>query len=752
MKPSWKNLLPQADPEKDCLPPVIEDEEEHDADAEWQAVRAQGAALASWPWPARPGISGRVALVWIEKIALALESVVNRLIGGGIERLNPFYHTGTIAVFLLVVVAVTGLYLTVFYIAPGLGTKAAYGAVAAIDNHWLWLGRIMRGAHRYASGAAVIATLLHALRTLFQDRFRGARWLAWVTGMLLLAALWFEGLTGYWLVWDERAQLILETVIRAVNTFPSVGVPFTLNFLTNEATDQTWVFFLLLLFAHMALFTVLGVFYWFHILRLNRAKLLPSRYFMIALSLILIGVALARPATSALQADLGKLPGQLTFDPFFLFYLPATLRVNPAFFWGGVLVVFALVTAIPWLFQGKQPGKVVIDKDLCTGCTKCAEDCPYNAIAMLPRSDGKPHKLIAIENPNLCVSCGICVGSCDGMAVSLTDLPATDYYRSILARVHAARLSAGGPVSVVFTCERHGAHGAAGASSSPARPDAHHDGALGAAGAEKTEVITVPCVGALHPNVVGQALEAGAAEVAVVGCPADDCAQREGNLWLQARLNRTRAPRLKRAYLESPIRTAFLPPDEFALALSPRSGPGQAAKEKESQPLAIKPWHWIRGGLLLAAALALQVAFTDIQYQPYRPDESLLQLGMRNNSQWRQNTQQLTGPELAALPPEEQARYLGQQQAEGRFPTRLRLEVDGQVLLDQTYLALGLHNEGSSFAYGKFILAPGEHAIRLSMDDSGGELQTVIEQTVNFAPGQIHAITFDRVMDTFELK
>ena len=56
-KPSWKNLLPQADPEKDCLPPVIEDEEEHDADAEWQAVRAQGAALASWPWPARPAMA-----------------------------------------------------------------------------------------------------------------------------------------------------------------------------------------------------------------------------------------------------------------------------------------------------------------------------------------------------------------------------------------------------------------------------------------------------------------------------------------------------------------------------------------------------------------------------------------------------------------------------------------------------------------------------------------------------------------------
>ena len=132
-----------------------------------------------------------------------------------------------------------------------------------IDNQWLWIGLVMRGVHRYASGAAVIATIFHALRTLFQDRFRGARWLAWVGGMLLVGALWFEGLTGYWLVWDERAQLVLETVIRALNIFPSIGVPFTLNFVSNEATDQTWVFFLVLLFAHIALFTVIGLFYWF---------------------------------------------------------------------------------------------------------------------------------------------------------------------------------------------------------------------------------------------------------------------------------------------------------------------------------------------------------------------------------------------------------------------------------------------------------------------------------------------------------
>ena len=40
----------------------------------------------------------------------------------------------------------------------------------------------------------------------------------------------------------------------------------------------------------------------------------------------------------------------------------------------------------------------------------------------------------------------------------------------------------------------------------------------------------------------------------------------------------------------------------------------------------------------------------------------------------------------------------------------------------------------------------------LSMDDTGGELTPVLEQTVDFAPGQIHTLTFDRVKGAFELK
>jgi len=130
-QPSWKKLLPQVIPEKDCAPVIVEEEAEEN-EAQWQAVGTAREEATAWPWAARPLISGRPILVSVEKIALAVESLTTRLVGA--ERLNPFYHTDTIAVYLLVIVAVTGLYLTLFYVAPGLGTRYAYGAVLAIDS------------------------------------------------------------------------------------------------------------------------------------------------------------------------------------------------------------------------------------------------------------------------------------------------------------------------------------------------------------------------------------------------------------------------------------------------------------------------------------------------------------------------------------------------------------------------------------------------------------------------------------------
>ena len=54
--------------------------------------------------------------------------------------------------------------------------------------------------------------------------------------------------------------------------------------------------------------------------------------------------------------------------------------------------------------------KMFIDRDKCIGCTKCARNCPQNAITGAPK---QPH----VIDTKLCVKCGICLNNCPVKAI-----------------------------------------------------------------------------------------------------------------------------------------------------------------------------------------------------------------------------------------------------------------------------------------------------------------------------------------------
>jgi heterodisulfide reductase subunit A-like polyferredoxin len=74
---------------------------------------------------------------------------------------------------------------------------------------------------------------------------------------------------------------------------------------------------------------------------------------------------------------------------------------------------------IPWLTRPRvaaMPAPAVVNERTCTGCEQCVHDCPYDAIEMVARTDGREGRVARVKT-DLCTSCGICIGSCPPMAI-----------------------------------------------------------------------------------------------------------------------------------------------------------------------------------------------------------------------------------------------------------------------------------------------------------------------------------------------
>lgn len=436
-----------------------------------------------------------------------LDAWLNRLYGW---RGNPLYHSGVIAAALLAVVTITGIYLLLFY-----RVGSPYASVQRITED-IWLGSWMRTLHRYASDATVAAALIHALRMWFQRRSWGARALAWLSGVALLFLILVCGWTGYVMVWDVQAELLAREGARWFDVLPLFSEPISRTF--DGTRPLPGAFFFLNLFAHVAIPVGVGLVMWIHVARNARPVLMPPRAVAIAVLGALSLAAALLPIGMAAPADLYRTPVEAPYDLWFNAFLPLTRSLSAGAVWILLLGLTAAVCAVPWLQRPRaaaRPGPSVVDARSCTGCEQCRLDCPYEAITMVPRTDGRA-TLLAKVDTSLCTSCGICAGSCAPMGIG----PAGRTGKDQLARVklYLAMHPVKNREVVLVVCGR-------GAASLGRRVDL--DGA---------PVYTVTCAGNLHTSVVEYLLRSGAGGVLIASCPPRDCWNREGPIWLEQRL------------------------------------------------------------------------------------------------------------------------------------------------------------------------------------------------------------------------
>jgi ferredoxin/coenzyme F420-reducing hydrogenase delta subunit/cytochrome c2 len=647
-------------------------------------------------WNARLDSPARRLINFFEGISLRFEAPINWLIND--PRFNPLYHTGTITIFLLVVILLTGIYLTMFY---PFGFTISYEAVTKIEANFI--GRIIRAMHRYASDAAVIFALLHGWRTFFQDRFRGPRWLAWVTGVGMAVVVWFIGITGYWLIWDNRVQILNQSLFNILDGFKS-GQVFIVDYIVGDATGDGWVFMLIVILLHVGLSALTAYFLWLHLKRMSRAKWMPPKYWMAISVLVLLLSAALFPLGMLPPYNAAQLPAEAPIDLFYLFYLTTFLRGPQALFWSILLFILGFATALPWIMpRAKKLEPVKVDLANCDGCTLCERDCPYLAIKMIPRTDGARPKFQADIDANLCVACGVCIGSCPDNALTFGDIPLNPLWKATL--IEAAEKK---NIKVIFTCERHALHGAAKHFNDPG-----------------IHIVPLTCIAMANPNLASQALEAGAGEVQFIGCPPEDCANREGNTWLYDRITGKRLPKLKTDFI-SRVHTAWAAPADFGKAVNSKI-------KSEPNTYAFKPGaRHLRFILpllgIMAVVTAIQIWLSDVPTKFFSADSATLAIQMTHHSGYAIHDV----ADQAPLEPDLD------------HSTRLTLEVDGRATFDETYAEPddGI-NQGARI-FEQIQLPVGEHHIVIKMYDRPDEsiVQVLFDQTVTLAPRQSLTISF----------
>ncbi len=349
-----------------------------------------------------PAARGERLLRWFDAVFVSTRSFAGSAIPA---HLNPFAQMGAVANTSFIISLVTGI-LLLFWYSPSV--VSAYDSVEAMKAS-PYLAGLMRSLHRYSSDLCMLFIVLHGLQTLTSRKFSGARWLAWISGMVLLGLFFVDGWTGYWLVWDERARQIAIGTARFLDVLPIFPDPLLRSFLTNESLNS--LVFFIIFFIHMLIPLGMGIFLWIHIMRINKSKFFTGRSLTVLLTVAMIVVSLIWPASSVSSADMTAIPQDISVDWFYLLPMYLTDRLSGSMLWVVLAIATVMLFGIPWLLTKRKPVQAVIDELSCNGCRQCFWDCPYNAVDLFPRTDGKGGDVFARIDPSKCVGCGICVGS-----------------------------------------------------------------------------------------------------------------------------------------------------------------------------------------------------------------------------------------------------------------------------------------------------------------------------------------------------
>lgn len=170
------------------------------------------------------------------------------------KNFNSWYFFGSLALLVLVLQIVTGIWLAMSYKPDA---KLAFESVEYImrDVEWGWLIRYM---HSTGASAFFLVVYLHMFRGMLYGSYRKPRELLWILGVVIYLAMMATAFFGYLLPWGQMSYWGAQVIVNLFAAVPYVGPDLAVwvrgDFVISDVTlNRFFAFHFLLPFILVAL-------------------------------------------------------------------------------------------------------------------------------------------------------------------------------------------------------------------------------------------------------------------------------------------------------------------------------------------------------------------------------------------------------------------------------------------------------------------------------------------------------------------
>jgi quinol-cytochrome oxidoreductase complex cytochrome b subunit len=306
---------------------------------------------------------GEKVLEWLRERRQKLDLFDETLVA---HQDNPLYLMGPMLYYFWLVTVVTGVILMLWYEPT---TTGAYSSIERIQNDVgrlgfllgrpLALGGLIRGLHKYGGDALITIIFLRIYRMYFLAEYKKPGELSWIYAFTGLILAMISGITGYLLIWNQRAFWAAKVVLTVPVYFDQLpligstkfGSMIAFLFLGGPAVGQATItrFYAL----HFGISLVLLILVEVLFFRTRRKRISMSLAPVVIFFVMLLVISIVLPAESGRRADPTRTPLPILSDWYFLALYQYVKYTPPLWAGLGPGLLIGLGMLVPFLDRSK---------------------------------------------------------------------------------------------------------------------------------------------------------------------------------------------------------------------------------------------------------------------------------------------------------------------------------------------------------------------------------------------------------------